>query len=74
MQPFDLKKALAGKKVVTRDGRVVSGITHNVNARTYKVCAWIDRIPYTYTEEGVFDVGRKETSLLDLFMADNQKG
>jgi hypothetical protein len=43
MKPFDLKKALAGEPVVTRDGRPVKIAGYNENAHEfYRLAYWVD--------------------------------
>ena len=53
MIPFDLEKALAGEKVITRDGREVTQITHYEVDSNYCVMAVINRAVVSLTMNGV---------------------
>lgn len=67
MKPFNLERALAGDKVVTRDGREVSELRflQSVSPNGYCVVAVIDGDPFLFLQNG------KITSInhFDLFMA-----
>jgi hypothetical protein len=73
MKPFDLKRALAGAVVVTRDGREVSEL-HFFSTATkedYPILASIDEEVYSFTVHGkeFTSLNNKEMdSELDLFM------
>ena len=67
MKPFNLQEALAGKPVVTKDGRKVTEIYHfNTAETTHPVYACIDKHVYIFREEGTFY--DNYPSHLDLFM------
>jgi hypothetical protein len=75
MKPFDLKAALRGEKVVTRDGREVTTVLQPDGlAEPYTVAAVINGALYSYTESGVYEVGDRyeigdRSEQHDLFMA-----
>lgn len=75
MKPFNLEEALAGKKVVTRDGRKVISI-HYIPSSPYalKVVAVIEGAfnEYRYYYNGCYDTSVTGTSH-DLFMAPEKK-
>ena len=68
MKPFDLKKAIAGKKVVTRDGHEVTEFYYlpTVTSR-FSICAVINGEAYLFTVLGKLVI--EGQSDLDLFMA-----
>jgi hypothetical protein len=69
MRTFDLKAALRGEKVVTRDGREVTTVLlPDGLAEPYTVAAVINGALYSYTESGVYEVGDRSRPH-DLFMA-----
>lgn len=77
MKPFDLEKALAGAKVVTRDGCVVEQLTFFRDVKeAYCVHAVVvsgqSKRLETFTREGVNVVGNDATSD-DLFLASEKK-
>lgn len=54
MKPFDLKQALAGKPVCTRDGRPVKIGGYNPSASiTTQIIGWIEDMDITLTSWGV---------------------
>ena len=66
-RPFNLEEALAGKPVVTRDGRKVSEFYHFKTQTTpYSVSAVIDGSRYGYSIDGRYHPS--DESNLDLFM------
>lgn len=69
MRAFNLQEALAGKPVVTRDGKSVQSLHHFKDAVKciYPLTAVIDGQKREYTPEGNYDLGRSESSW-DLFM------
>jgi hypothetical protein len=75
MRTFDLKAALRGEKVVTRDGREVTTVLQPDGlAKPYTVAAVINGALYSYTESGVYEVGDPYevgdcSTRHDLFMA-----
>lgn len=74
MKPFDLKAALAGAPVVTRDGRKVTNVTQ-FPVGEQPVAAVVegsDEID-TFTEEGVFNPFVRVSTSKDLFMASTTK-
>jgi hypothetical protein len=70
MKAFDLEKALAGEKVVTRDGQEVTQVTLFKGVRKdggKSICALIDGLIYLFYEDGSYT---KELEYWpDLFMA-----
>lgn len=73
MKPFDLKQALAGAKVVTRDGREVTQmVVFDLAEPTYIVHAVVAGIVKSYTKDGEFDHTSKDHDN-DLFMYDESK-
>jgi hypothetical protein len=69
MRTFDLRAALRGEKVVTRDGREVTTVLQpNGVTDLYTVAAVVDGEIETYTSDGHFH-GSKSESGCDLFMA-----
>ena len=69
MKPFDLKAALRGEKVVTRDGREVTTVLQPDGlAEPYTVAAVINGELYSYKADGSYspDDGSRPQ---DLFMA-----
>lgn len=68
MKPFDLEKALAGEKVVTRDGTEVTQITEFDCKSPWKVHALVMGNVEVYKEDGSYHED-KEESVNDLFMA-----
>jgi hypothetical protein len=68
-KPFDLKAALRGEKVVTRDGREVSSVTHFPSVAVREsVIAVIEGRIYTFTSLG-FYYEENNQSQHDLLMA-----
>ena len=75
MNPFNLKDALAGKPVVTRDGRKVFDLHHFPSASTYKLAGVVEGAeeqPSTFTEKGIFAIFSSNNNR-DLFMASEKK-
>lgn len=70
MKPFNLKKALAGAPVVTRDGREVTQLVHFIDAphSTYTIHGVVSNTIEEWTDEGVFCTYDDDCEL-DLFMA-----
>jgi hypothetical protein len=68
MKPFNLQEALAGKPVVTRDGRDVSQITLFTHVDTWCVVAVVENFDTVslYTQNGRYTMF--EDRPLDLFM------
>lgn len=67
MRPFDLEKALAGAKVVTRDGREVTQLTKFDTCRDWCLIGLLDGDFRSYDVNGKYK--RNEESDKDLFMA-----
>ena len=69
MKPFDLEKAIAGKKLVTREGHEVREFHHFKNVSSeYPICAVIQGYLAGFTDKGRYHSHGNE-SALDLFMA-----
>lgn len=74
MKPFNLEEALAGKKVVTRDGREVTEIyVYQTVNRTEEeaLSAVVNGRIKLYYDGGHFLISHKE-HINDLFMADDE--
>ena len=67
MKPFDLERALAGDKVVTRDGREVTQLT-KFNSDADCLAAVVDGELITWGEDGLYWVKGRDSGF-DLFMA-----
>jgi hypothetical protein len=72
MKPFNLQEALAGKPVVTRDGRPATHLVSFPQAETYTVVAAIDSWLNTFTNTGKY-INNEEEHGQDLFMASTKK-
>ena len=75
MKPFDLKKALAGEKVITRDGREVTELK-SYSISDYNVVGILSGIITRWNEDGhhinsYYDTEPQDT---DLFMYEKDKG
>ena len=71
-KPFDLKRALAGDKVVTREGLVVNEIHHFKSVSSmYDVLVSVNGSVYACTKEGLYIF--PEETRFDLFMAPRTK-
>lgn len=59
MKPFNLKEALAGKPVVTREGVTVTNVSHLTDTKKpyFKVVAVVDGDPTFYHEDGIQILG-----------------
>ena len=70
MKPFNLKEALAGKPVITRDGDEVTNIVKfDVCDNPYSVAGLHNGNIRTWTEEGKFDIfSQIKLNDFDLFM------
>ena len=66
MKPFDLKAALSGAPVVTRDGREVTQLVRFDGATTYSLAGLLDGRIYTFTGVGKYSIGSENDQ--DLFM------
>jgi hypothetical protein len=74
MKPFNLKEALAGKPVVTRDGRPVKIAGYNHEAESHnKILGWVDRTFISWYESGIYDECIDNTHKNDLFMAPTER-
>jgi hypothetical protein len=63
--PFNLKRALAGDPVVTRDGRTATGLTFD--KQQWPVRGTVDKIVRRWTQQGEYYAAHEPCSL-DLFM------
>jgi len=71
-KPFDLERALAGDKVVTREGLVVNEIHHFKSVSSmYDVYVTVNGLVYACTKEGLYTF--PEETRFDLFMAPRTK-
>ena len=74
MKPFNLERALAGKPVVTRDGRPVKIAGYNEEADDdYKVAFWIGGCVYGCSDSGIYDPSTNRENNSDLFMAPTER-
>ena len=73
LKPFNLEKALAGEKVVTRDGREVTQLTKfdNVTDNEFILVGVLCGSLHVFTIDGRFSAG--EARPADLFMAPKMK-
>lgn len=74
--PFDIEKAQAGAKVVTRDGRTVRIVAYDLDSR-YPICAIIraqngSEYPEVYLKSGRYDEDGIENDC-DLFVEEESK-
>jgi hypothetical protein len=72
-KPFNLAEAIAGKPVVTRDGKKTIFVQHNANSDGiytlfFRVIGSGQQVPCSFTEEGKYSVSVRE-SRYDLLMA-----
>lgn len=67
-KPFNLEEALAGAKVVTRDGQEVSQLTFFKNVNTFPVFAVIDGEIEQFNIDGKFLPYVNDISKEDLFL------
>lgn len=73
MKPFNLQSALAGEKVITRDGRPVKIAGYNEEAVGYsKLAGWLEGTVECWSESGIY-YDDKEESEYDLFMAPKKR-
>ena len=71
-RPFNLEEALAGKPVVTRDGRSVKIAGYNPEAEKYEtVIGWAHGLSKSWSDKGVYILETEHQ--LDLFMAPEAK-
>ena len=71
-KPFDLERALAGDKVVTRDGREVTKIHQfKTVSSMYKIYCVVNGFVYAVSQEGVYCYS--EVDKKDLFMSPKTK-
>lgn len=68
LKPFDLEAALAGAKVVTRNGNKVEIGCYNKDYNS--LLGWVDRVAYTWTGGG--KSGRSDDTE-ELFMAPTER-
>lgn len=74
MKPFNLKEALSGKTVLTRDGEEVTNIVKfdNVN-HPFNLAGVLHGRIQTWTEKGEFNIySESELNDFDLFMASEE--
>jgi hypothetical protein len=73
MKPFDLQKAIAGEKLVTRDGREVTEFCHfkTIRNTVYPCFAVIDGTSEEFTVDGRYQHGAN--GIHDLFMAPKKR-
>jgi hypothetical protein len=73
MKPFDLQAALAGEKVVTRDGRPVKIAGYNPDcANQYAVLGWVGKSYLSWYSDG-YAVSPHHAREVDLFMAPTER-
>jgi hypothetical protein len=72
MKPFNLQEALAGKPVVTRDGREVTDVTYFStlrNSTSFKLRGVLEGYLRKFNDAGMYLTNKN----LDLFMASTKK-
>jgi hypothetical protein len=73
MKAFNLEQALAGKPVVTRDGRPVKIAGYNPDADIeYKICGWVNGKVGSWRVDGLLSASIKDAAT-DLFMAPTER-
>jgi hypothetical protein len=73
MKPFDLQAALAGEKVVTRDGRPVKIAGYNPDcANQYALLGWVGKSYLSWYSDG-YAVSPHHAREVDLFMAPTER-
>ena len=74
MKPFNLEEALAGKKVITRDGDEVLQITSfsTDNQNGYSVVGVLNGEIDTWSNQGAYSICRSGKHPRDLFMAEEE--
>ncbi len=68
MKEFNLERALAGDKVVTRDGREVTQLTQFKTSHGIVLGAIVDNRLDNWNENGVYDRKSYNENVWDLFM------
>lgn len=72
MKPFNLEEALAGKPVVTRDGKPAKIVGHNPEAEShYALVGWVEKRVKSWSIEGKYVDNIQHNT--DLFMAPETK-
>ena len=65
---FDIEKAKAGTKVVTRSGEPVRVLCYDNNDKWYPIVAIVDRKPMLFSNEGLVSDSNNIKSPFDLFL------
>jgi hypothetical protein len=74
MKPFNLQEALAGKPVVTRNGRPVKIAGYNPDAKPqWKLAAWVDGNLDAWYTDGTQTCNGNRLTDSDLFMAPTER-
>lgn len=74
MNPFNLEAALAGAKVVTRDGRDVKIAGYSKDARDgQNLAGWVDGALVCWFHDGSYSSAFDRTHPYDLFMAATER-
>lgn len=74
MKPFDLKAALRGEPVITRDGRPVKIAGYNTEAYdANKLVGWVGGVVQYWHESGAYHEVNNPNHNFDLFMAPNER-
>ena len=68
MKQFNLKEALAGAPVVTRDGKEVTQLTQFKALGSYVLRGVVDSSIESFTCKGVFNANKYDGHVFDLFM------
>jgi hypothetical protein len=71
MKPFNLSEALAGKRIITKDGQKVTELTRFSLTQKNCLIGVIDNTLYSWTIDGKFT--SRDESRLDLFMVSESK-
>lgn len=72
MKPFNLEEALAGKPVITRDGREVTQLTKfDTNYEKYTLYGVVNNIILRWANDGIFCLN--EINKADLFMKSQKR-
>jgi hypothetical protein len=72
MKPFNLDECLAGKPVITRDGRTVKIAGYNEDAKeSAQIVGWVKGVNFNWYKTGKYM--RVDDSDADLFMAPTER-
>jgi hypothetical protein len=74
MKPFNLDEALAGKPVITRNGKPFTMAGYNEKARDgQNIAGWVDGTLMCWHHDGSYSTQFYDTHEYDLFMASTER-